>query len=163
VPVEVALTYSEILLAGNAGVMRQVSALRNRRVSLDAHYHDALEGHVSGAVAEWAVSKWLGVRWDPTIGIGWAGEVEGDALNVEVRSTIIENGCLIAHDYSFDDRPYLLVLAHRAPVFVLAGWLPGSECKDRRFWRANAPRPAYFVPQRELRPVEELRGALVAA
>lgn len=157
---EITLSFAEMLIAGNAGVLRQVNALRQRLHDPDAHHRDPLEAHVSGAIAEWAVSKALGVPWDPTVGIRWAGAVDGDVGRIEVRSTSLGNGCLIAHDYSFDERIYLLVLSHRAPTFVLRGWLPGSDCKRQEWWRDRAPRPAYFVPQHALRPVEALEGVL---
>jgi hypothetical protein len=161
--IEVDLSLSEIAVAGQGGILRQVAALKAQLRDPDAHHRDPVEAHVSGAIAEWAVSKVLKRPWDPTIGIQWAGEVEGDVGIIEVRSTAVPNGHLIAHDYSFDDRPYLLVLTHRMPVFVLRGWLMGRDCKNREWWRANVPRPAYFVPQAALRPVEELIPQAVSA
>lgn len=154
----VTLSWSEMIVAGNAGVLRHVNALRRSLTSLDAHHFDSQEGHVSGAIAEWAVSKWLGVNWDPAVGITHASQVGGDAGRVEVRSTPLPHGKLICHDYSFDDRPYLLVLSHRAPVFMLVGWLMGREAKAQRYWNPHAPRPAFFVPQGDLEPAASLPG-----
>jgi hypothetical protein len=156
--IEVTLSFGEMIVAGNAGVLRQVNALKQRLNDPDAHHRDPMESHVSGAIAENALAKHLGVYWNPTIGIKWAGEVDGDVGRIEARSTSWGNGRghLTLHDYSFDERPYVLVLSHRAPVFVLAGWLFGAEGKRREFWRDNVPRPAYFVPQSELRDIAEL-------
>lgn len=166
---EVELSYPEMLVAGNGGVLRQVNALRKRVNDPDAHHRDPMEAHVSGAISEWAVCKALGVPWDPVIGPKWfsrsiqPGDVRVGGHAIEIRSTSLENGCLIAHDYSFDDRAYVLVLTARAPVYELVGWMLGSDCKQQRFWRDKVPRPAYFIPQRELRPIEELLGTLTAA
>lgn len=157
--VSVTLSWSEMIVAGNAGVLRQVNALRRKLTSLDAHHFDSQEGHVSGAIAEWAVCKWLGINWDPAVGVTHASQVAGDAGRIEVRSTCLAHGKLICHDYSFDDRPYLLVLSHRAPEFLLAGWLMGREAKSPCYWNPNAPRPAFFVPQADLEPAASLPGA----
>jgi hypothetical protein len=154
--VTVELSYAEVMIAGMAGVMRQVSGLRNGVQHRDPGHVDPMEAYVSGSIAEWAVCKWLDRFWHPTIGIRAAGDVEGDVGTVEVRSTTRGDGKLIAHDYSFDSRPYLLVLSHEAPRFHIIGWLWGRECKDKSFWRADVPRPAYFIPQARLRPAETL-------
>lgn len=161
--IEIELSNSEIALAAQGGVFRQLAAMRARLHDPDAHHRDPMEAHVSGAIAEWAVSRLLRLPWDPNVGIRWAGQVAGDVGQIEVRSTALPHGCLIAHNYSFDDRPYVLVLTNRAPVYVACGWLMGGDCKDARWWRAHVPRPAYFVPQRALRPIEELIPKATAA
>ena len=152
---EVQITYAEFIVAGLAGVLRQASALRDQLHDPDAHHRDPIESHVAGAQAEYAASKHLGLPWNPAVGIRWAGEVAGDVGGIEVRSTNRSNGGLIGHKYSFDDRPYLLVLSHRAPTYVLAGWLWGHELKQQP-WRADLPRPAHIAAQRVLHPVETL-------
>src|SRR4051812_4701365 len=100
--------------------MRQASALRDQLHDPDAHHRDPSESHVAGAQAEYALSVYLGVPWNPTIGIRWAGEVDGDVGKIEVRSTIRPNGSLLGHDYSFDDRPYVLALSHLSPTYIFA-------------------------------------------
>jgi hypothetical protein len=164
---EVTLTYAELIVAGNAGVLRQVNALKRRCEDLDAHHRDPMEAHVAGAQAEWAVAKWLGVPFDPSIGEGFTRTVQaGDVVAgqpIEVRSTSIPNGCLICHNYSFDERPYVLVDSSRAPIYRMVGWTLGRDAKDPRYWRENVPRPAYFVPQGDLRPLRELTAEPVAA
>jgi hypothetical protein len=154
--IEVTLSYADLLIAGNAGVLRQVNALRKRLHDPDAHHRDPMEAHVAGAIAEWAVAQYLNVAWRPHVGISWAGQVDGDVQGIEVRSTAWKTGCLVMHDYSFDDRAYLLVLTHRSPTFELAGWILGREAKDARYWKSDAKRPSYFVPQSALRPVGDL-------
>jgi hypothetical protein len=156
---EIKLSFAEIIVSGNAGVLRQVSALRDQLHDPDAHHRDPMDSHVAGAVAEYAASKYLGLPWNPAIGIRWAGEVDGDVRGIEVRGTSHPHGGLIGHDYSFNDRPYLLVLTHRSPTFTMRGWLWGHEIKQARFWRADFPRPAFLVPQRDLHPVETLPSA----
>lgn len=152
----VTLTFAEMLVAGNGGVLRHVNAVKRRVQDPDAHHRDPLEAQVSGAIAEWAVAKWLGVLWDPSVGLTWeeVAQVPGDVGKIEVRSTPYPSGCLPLHDYSFDDRAYVLVLSHRAPEYTLAGWLWGREGKDRRFWRADLPRPCFLAPQGELRSMD---------
>lgn len=156
--VEVTLSFPQIILAGNGGVLRQVNALRKRLHDPDAHHRDPQESHVSGAQAEYAVSVWLNVPWDPTVGICWAGEVDGDVDGIEVRSTFHSRGCLPIHDYSFDGRPYVLVRTHRAPTYVLVGWLWGAEGKDPARWRPDLPRPCFLNPADALHPMDTLPG-----
>lgn len=142
--------------AAHQGVERQVNALRKRLTSLDAAHHDALEGHVAGAVAECALADWLGVPWEPAVGITHASQVDGDVLNIEIRSTAQRNPHLMLHDYSFDGRPYVLALSNQAPTITFAGWIWGREGKRASYWNDRMPRPCYFISRHELRPMCEL-------
>lgn len=152
----VALSWGTLIMAGNVGVMRHANALRKQLVSKDAHHFDSQEGHVAGAIAECAVAQHFNVFWDPAVGITHASQVNGDVGKIECRSTHLKHGKLIVHDYSFDDRAYLLVLAYDSPTFALVGWLWGREGKKAHYWKDDAPRPAYFIPQSVLHPFETL-------
>jgi len=158
---EVELSKWEIVHAGNGGMLRQVTALENRLHDPDAHHRDPMEAHVSGAIAEYAVSLHLGIPWHPQVGIRWAGEVDGDVGKIEVRSTHLPHGGRILHPYSFDDRPYVLVLSYRAPIYVPRGWVWGREGK--RNWRNDLPRPGYLNKPGWLHPMETLPVQAVLA
>jgi hypothetical protein len=93
------------------------------------------------------VAKSLGAYWH-----GFASDpfaLPGDVGRVQVRSTTREDGCLIVQRADPDDAWFVLVVG-RVPTFRLAGWLPGAEAKRPEWWRANAPHPAFFVPQHAL-------------
>lgn len=110
------------------------------------------EYNIAGCVAECAVAKYLDVFWmGGSIGAPDVGE------KTQVRSTDRPDGHLLVHPKDPDDAPFVLVTGTR-PVFVLAGWLLGRDCKQQKWWRENTGRPAFFVPQAALHPIEELRG-----
>jgi hypothetical protein len=79
-----------------------------------------------------------------------------DALGIEIRSSRHDRPHLILHSTDHDDRPYVLVWLHQNRGYI-AGWLLGSEGKDKEFWRVDVRSPAFFVPIDKLRPFAELK------
>ena len=109
--------------------------------------------HCDGACGEAAVAKAFGLYWDGSIGDFGATDVG----EYQVRTNPNEWGDLILHERDNDADPYILVLSHGSPDFNLRGWIYGSEGKLSEYWRDGSPgRPAFFVPQDKLRPIEEL-------
>ena len=114
---------------------------------------------VGAAEAELVVAIGLRLPWSSAFVLG--GPDVGSDL--EVRWTHRARGRLIVHDD--DPNDYLGVLVIGAPserqhAYLIAGWLEIALAKRRRF--IDVPRAggrAYFVPQSELRPIEELVGA----
>lgn len=120
----------------------------------------SIDRDLEGALSELAVSKALQLPWDGKflpIQIWDVWKHEGnDVGKLEIRSTTLENGSLILHPSDKDHSPYLLVLSHKRPEYLLAGWVWGKEGKASRYWRDNVPRPCFMVKQGNLRPMSEL-------
>lgn len=151
---DVSLTWQEQLFAAQAGVMRRLSALaRNRPEPYQTPKGDAWGNDIESSGAEAAVAKalgryWLAVLQNPQ-------DAKGDVSGVEVRSTPRMDGRLIVHDRDKDDSPYVLVRG-RFPNYQVVGWMLGRDAKQEKYKRNGDGRPAYFVPDVDLRPMDEL-------
>jgi hypothetical protein len=149
---EVELTPPELLLAGIAGVMRQVSAITHGRPPAYSHDDkDPWTPHIEGAASEMATAKYLDRFWSP-LASGRLSDLPGDvSTRVQVRSTSRSDGCLIVHPSDHDDHLFYLVLTDDLPRCTIVGSLRGRDAKQGRFWRTQGVRhPAFFVPQFDL-------------
>lgn len=150
--IRVELTDHEMRLAAHAGVERQLEALRLGRQDNHGFEGDGWGVHIEGACAEVAVAKATGRYWDAVV--RRPEDLAGDVgRGLQVRSTRRSNGSLIIHHSDPDDAAFVLVVA-KPPVFNLVGWIRGRDGKHDEWWRADLPRPAFFVPQRELTRVQ---------
>ena len=61
-----------------------------------------------------------------------------------------------------DEFAFLLITAEKPPDYVVHGWLWGWEAKSPQYWSdpERSGRAAYFVPQKFLRPTDELIALL---
>ena len=149
---KVTLTSSELLLAAQAGCMRQVENLfRGREDAYGASNGQGWEMHIQGAAGEFAVSKALNLHWPGK------GRLRGsDVGPLQVRTAARHSHCLILHEEDDDEVAFVLVTG-LAPSFIIQGWIRGWYGKRRQHWRDPAGgRPAFFVPQAVLNPPEEL-------
>jgi hypothetical protein len=113
-----------------------------------------LEEEIVGACGEKAFAAYLGQYFVPSVNT--FHEIP-DVGEVEVRSTTREDGCLIVRDNDHDDRPFVLAIV-TPPMVELKGWMRGCDAKSDRYKRnPNGHREAWFVPQCDLIPMEELR------
>lgn len=115
---------------------------------------ERLDQEVVGACGEIAVGKLVDRWYVPSVN---AFHVIPDCLeDVEVRSTKHRDGCLIVRDNDAPDRRYVLAVMDGNAV-RLVGWILGSEAR-RAEWKRDphGHRPAWFVPQLELRGMCEL-------
>lgn len=111
-----------------------------------------------GACAEVAISKATGRYFTPSVGT--FHRVPDFMNDCEIRATDLATGCLIVRDNDPSDRKYLLAIVD-GDVVTFAGGLPGVEAKQDRFLRdPHGYRQSWFVPQSELRPVEEFVDCL---
>lgn len=152
--VRVTLSWYEVTHAAIAGVLRQTKALREARDDAAAGRPVELDGwtrHVSGALAECALAKALGLYWDAGMHFRPEGK-RGDVGPHAVRSTNRLDGCLIVRPTDFDDVPYWLIITATPPHFTICGFIEGEAAKRPEWWRSPNDRPgAYFVPQSALR------------
>lgn len=161
---EVNLTWHELSLAAAAGVRRNLEARRKGRPDTYGKDVSQMEGgwgvHIEGAAAEMAVAKACGRYWDPV----WSeiDRTRGDIGQLQVRSTMRPNGCLLLHPEDSDESMFVLVTGI-APNFQIRGCIRGHQGKQEQHWRTDTGRPAFFVPQRALQPVELLQGAFDVA
>lgn len=115
---------------------------------------ERLSDEVCGACGEIALSKAAGQWFVPSVNT--FHRVPDCLGDVEVRSTLRQDGSLIVRDNDASDRRYVLAVV-TAPDVFLAGWLYGRECKKSEYLRnPNGHRESWFVPQSALRPISEL-------
>lgn len=151
----VKLTPREIMLGATMGVMRHIQDLRDRRAGVNQQpAHLAWQVKIEGALAELAVAKALGDYWS---GASYRGAA--DSGGIEVRMTRYQDGCLFLHEHDKSDARYVLAAGLNG-TYKVAGWLWGREGQQEKYWRrVSAERnPAFFVPQSELHPLDEIGG-----
>jgi hypothetical protein len=156
----VELSFFELHQAANVGVMRNIQARRRERPDTYGKNVYDMEGgwgvHIEGAAAEMAVAKTLGIYWE-----GVWREIDrsrGDVGGYQVRSTLRRDGCLILHP-SDDDLAMFVLVVGAAPKLRIAGQIRAVEGKQIEYWREGTGRPAFFVPQSKLTPLQERQAA----
>lgn len=157
-PLAVTLSASEYLFAAQAGFLRQASNVCKGRVDAHGYQGSGYDIHVLGAVGEFVVARALGLFW---AGPGTLRASDVGRLQVRTRSR--SHYELIVHQS--DDAGAAFVLVTGAALsYQVHGWCYGLEAQQRHYWRDPAGgRPAFFVPQSDLRPLELLTGIEVAA
>lgn len=101
---------------------------------------------IVGALGEIAVAKLLNKYWAGNVGDLSARDVDG----LQVRSSALHRN-LILHPQDSDNDPFVFVAIERNTATV-CGWMLGKDGKDEKYWRADKPRPAFFIPERDLKP-----------
>ena len=153
--VEVTLTWPEMWTAVMIGALRQIQNLaKGRQDEYDAPQDQGWEFHIQGACGEKAAAKDLGVYWS-----GNLGDLKADDVGpFQVRTASGHGYHLLLHKKDQDEKKYILVTG-TAPRFRLVGWCYGKEGKLKKYWwdKSKTKRPAYFVPQTALHPIESLR------
>lgn len=154
----ITLTWAEMMLAYQVAAQRRIM---NMKKGLGGRY-GAPEGEGSeeldiiAARGEMAVAKALNLYWSGTVGDYGAIDVGG---LVDVRTRTKDWHSLILHPGDKDDLPFVLVDASNPPNMRLVGWIYAKDGKDQKFWDdpSKKNRPAFFIPQNNLRPMEELK------
>ena len=150
--VVVLLSGSEVMHAAMAGVMRRWSALsKGRNGVYGADVRAAWDHDINGALAEYAVAKWLGAFWSPTIG----RIDQADVRQFQVRSKLLKTDRLVVRPCDKDTDIFISVLVE-TPKYTLCGWLEGGEAKCDKWVVAIDRPPMYFVPDKFLRPMARL-------
>jgi hypothetical protein len=130
--VAVLLTWSELTVAGQIGVLRRVASLQKGR---DDQGHYSEEGptdwamDIDGAVAEIGFAKYRNVFCIPTINTFKAHDVAG----YQIRSTTRTDGRLIIRPGDFDDDDFILAIT-KAPRVLLVGMINARQAKVPEFW-----------------------------
>lgn len=162
--VQATLTAAEMLVAGQVGLMREVSARRKGSVP-DFGFRNENEAwghHIIGAMAEMAFAKAMGLYWGAgvdTYRVGDVGDVEvrwnngGERWDPTTKRRVPFAPRLKIRAV---DKPGRIVALVRgvAPLLIVAGWIK-AEAGMRDDW-LESPRegkPAYFVPLEHLWPM----------
>jgi hypothetical protein len=158
----VKLSWAECQLVAHIGATRRVSAIfRGRKVPYGEVPSETEWGiDIEGAGAEYVVAQYLDLFWGGCVVMGQAPADVG--AHVQVRQTTRANGRLIVHDSDRDDQPFVLVRGC-LPNLEMVGWIMGHAAKQRPMEDPKGGRPAYFVPDGELRAMDELRRLLGTA
>lgn len=148
---EVALTLPELLLGASAGAMRQVENIKlGRKAAFGAGHDNDWQLNIEGVLGEMALAKYLNRYWS-----GKGTFRAPDVDQVDVRTTAHPKGHLLIHKEDPDDRRFYL-LRGACGSYEVCGWILGRDAKQDRFWgdKFKTGRPAYWVPQTELRTDE---------
>lgn len=153
---DVELTNHNFLHAGIIGVSRQIKGMNKP----DRNGGTGINGwqfHIVGACGELAVAKYYNDYWDGALGDFGAADVG----KLQVRTTSWRGGDLCLHKYDKDEEAFILVQQHTPTVFRIAGWIYARDGKLEEYWgdKFKTKRPAYWVPESRMRPMNELRQA----
>ena len=153
--VEVTLTSHELFMASGIGMMRRIVSLQ--KGLKDKHGYDGSEAwdiDIEGACGECAFAKAMNLYWDGSINRFSSGGDVGNSY--QIRMSKRHNNNLIVRPGDADEKQYVFVTGHSGKYRV-HGWTWGRDAKQECWLEAKAGRePAYFMPQWELRALEEL-------
>lgn len=157
---DVTLTWSELTTAAMIGVRRQVQNLATgKKHRYGANEDETWSINIDGCCGEMVVAKALGMYWTGNLGDWKADDVGG----LQVRTTYYHTGDLCLHRDDQDDKVFVLVTG-RAPHYRVPGWIYAWRGKNEQYWsdkldKQGKPlnRPAFWVPQSVLLPIEQLR------
>ncbi len=149
----VTLTWPEIMLAINAGIMRRVHAIRSGKAGVyGARKASAWDNDINGAIAEMGCAKWANVFWSGTVGMTTLPDVG----EWQVRSKLVAGDRMVVRPDDPDDSIFISVLVD-PPDVTLCGWMAGIYAKQEKWLREYPPKPPmYFVDESSLRPMENL-------
>jgi hypothetical protein len=154
---DVVLDWPEIILGANAGVMRRVNAVRNRREEPYGERPTASWNHdINGALAEIALAKKRDIFWCGAVGRIALPDV--GPLQVRSKTALVER--LVVLESDDGSRAFVSVFVD-LPICRLCGWMLGKDAK-RDEWivrdplNPTAPR-RFFVPNDKLEPMEALK------
>ena len=154
----VTLTWPQAYLAACGGICLRLKSLSAGMQ--DTHPNaaeDAWTYQIEGVAGEMAFCAALGLWYPFRVGAVNGADVRG----VEVRTMRRHHWDLKVKLDANDETPHVLVTG-RIPHFEVRGWVFGHEAKREEWIRdyQNRGQPAYYVPQSQLRPLDELRGLL---
>ena len=116
----------------------------------------ALDIHLLGAAGEVAVASYLGLKehlFKETEAKRGSDDLPG-GIDVKTRSKASYD--LIVQRQSDPNRKFVLVTIESQQTLI-HGWCYGKDAMQDQFWKDPARgRPAYFVPQSALHPMETL-------
>jgi hypothetical protein len=157
-PVPFVLTEQERQLAMEEGMRRQrvneAKGLRGRNRGTWKG-DKSLEIHLLGAAGEVAVASYLNLKHE-LFKETEARRGSDDLPGIDVKTRSKSHYDLIVQKHEDPSKKFVLVTIESQQT-LLHGWCYGHEAMNERYWADPARgRPAYFVPQSDLRPMEGL-------
>lgn len=159
--VDVSLLEFELWYSSNVGYARRVTSIASDIPETSASPggpFGLLLDDIGGAQAEMALAKYLGVYWDASVGVGKRPDLPHE---VQCRHTFYDSGKLVIRVRDKDREIYVLVTG-RMDIFTLHGWMTAGEAKEHSEWveNPNQQGASWFVPQKYLHPMKELRSLI---
>lgn len=115
----------------------------------------ALRAHMLGAAGELAVASYLGLK-DHLFKEAEAKRGSDDLPGIDVKTRSKSRYDLVVQKHENPSKKFVLVTIENRQT-LLHGWCYGHEAMNERYWADPARgRPAYFVPQSALHPMEAL-------
>ena len=115
----------------------------------------ALRAHMLGAAGELAVASYLGLK-DHLFKEAEAKRGSDDLPGIDVKTRSKSRYDLVVQKHENPSKKFVLVTIENRQT-LLHGWCYGHEAMNERYWADPARgRPAYFVPQSVLHPMEAL-------
>ena len=116
-----------------------------------------------GAIGEKGLSlimkkDWDGKHFSYEQWLKWR-HAGGDVSGLEGKCTDHPYGRLWLREKQIwhPERPYVLLKAHNLPKVLAAGWAYGKDIRqDQYLEQGNYGKPCYYIPNSELRPMEDL-------
>lgn len=150
---QVTLSESEIALASAAAKARFSNSRAmhlNQKIGDKGNEHG--QNDLIGAKGEAAFAKFLNGPSSPPLTVNTFKSIP-DVGKYEVRTRSKPLYDLFVRKDDPDNRPFVLVLSHLDPTFIIVGWILGKDAKQP-LWLKNHGgfQPAYFVPRSALHP-----------
>lgn len=155
----VSITLTEFVTAAGVALDRTKQTInKNSTDSLrKKNWLDNYTTHITGCIGELAVAKCLDIQWDRSVGTYKSRPDLG--VNIEVRHRSNPEFQLIVRNDDKDDSVYILSRGMPPNVIEVVGWIHGAEAKNSAYLKDHGGygRPAYFVPDDMLNPMEQLK------
>lgn len=151
---KVELNANEVLVATYIGSRRNAEAsFRGRKARFPEKVAGELWGfHIESAHAELAVCKYLGIYWGFGVNTFHVEDVVN--TNLEIRWSSREDLKVRP-----DDKGIVVSVTGKCPNYEIKGWIKAQDAKQER-WKFNKEPVCYFVPHKELNPIESLKEML---
>jgi len=155
--IPVTLTNAEWFLAACSGVMKTIQNYRRGATNKDGiDENRGWDATIEGECGEAALSKYFNLWWGGNHGNYKAVDVGG---KYQAKTTGTDYLILRKRD---PDAGNYVCLKGRAPSYEIQGWIDARTGKDPKYWcdKFNNGRPAFFIPFRDLYPMENIRDGL---
>lgn len=156
--ISIKLTYSEMQVACLIASQRQIQNMKFKAKGAHGNTFsdmDSFSKHVMGCIGEMAAAKYLNKYWCGAIGDYNAGDVG----NYQVRSTMYKKDTRLILHPEDEGEAWVLALVNADCSCDLLGWTDAKSGKNKDYWcdYGKTGRPAFFVPQSALQPMETLQ------
>lgn len=152
----ITLAKHEIRMAVYVGVERALIALFRNSTGFNVAKnpnHTRWAYDIEAAAAEYAAAKGLGLLWDGSYNTFKQADI---GKKIQVRHTKESGNCLIIRPDDKKDEIFVLVIGSIPNFYIMGGIVGGNAMHEKYLREYNNGPPAYFVPQKDLKPVSEI-------